>query len=202
MRRVTRICGLLACLISLATITQVAPRGAMPRRRVPPRPLPSASSRSSFPPAALASRPARVCLSQMLISPTPARITTARPDLPIADLQAGSVSGCDGGAWSPDGTRVAVARNMYLHMLQLSALAELPGQQPVAVMNSSGEPISVGSPVWSPDGQWIAFHDGDGLALVRPDGTGYRQLVSLSTNWYPIREPEFSPDGRSRGLSW
>ncbi len=128
----------------------------------------------------------------------PIRLTTARPDLPAADSSPGVASGCDIGAWSPDGTRAALSRNMYLYMLDLQALIESPTQEPVRVetgaKNLLGGPLSVATPAWSPDGEWLVFHDGDFLSIMRPDGTGYRTLARM-VDYYPIREPEWSPDG-------
>jgi len=53
---------------------------------------------------------------------------------------------------------------------------------------------------WSPDGKWLATHRdfhaaaGAHLYVMRPDGTGQRQLTGpgYHYNWYP----RFSPDGR------
>jgi len=53
---------------------------------------------------------------------------------------------------------------------------------------------------WSPDGKWLATHwdthsaAGAHLHVMRPDGTGQRQLTGpgYHYNWYP----RFSPDGR------
>jgi dipeptidyl aminopeptidase/acylaminoacyl peptidase len=51
-------------------------------------------------------------------------------------------------------------------------------------------------PRWSPDSQWIAFlsqrTNHNQVWLIRPDGTGLRQLTDLGTN---IEEFSWSPDG-------
>jgi dipeptidyl aminopeptidase/acylaminoacyl peptidase len=51
-------------------------------------------------------------------------------------------------------------------------------------------------PRWSPDSQWIAFlsqrTDYNQVWLIRPDGTGLRQLTDVGTN---IEEFSWSPDG-------
>ncbi len=70
-----------------------------------------------------------------------------------------------------------------------------------------GEPVRVGGtdgdgmPVWSPDGQWLAFstktEGGLGIRVVRADGTEGRTLPS-SSDWN--HEPRWSPD--SRRLAW
>ena len=45
---------------------------------------------------------------------------------------------------------------------------------------------------FSPDGQTIAYGDGNDLDLINSDGTGKRKLVSLPD---PVLDPAFSPDG-------
>jgi Tol biopolymer transport system component len=49
-----------------------------------------------------------------------------------------------------------------------------------------------GYPDVSPDGEWVAFH-GDGICVVKSDGTGVRQLTS---HVHKDRYPRWSPDGR------
>lgn len=76
-------------------------------------------------------------------------------------------------SWSPDGEALVVADGLGLGL----GLAE-QGQPPVEPLDT---PVA-SSPEWSPDGEWIAFTDGENLAdvgVVRPDGTGLRQLTTV-----------------------
>ena len=52
--------------------------------------------------------------------------------------------------------------------------------------------VSGASPAWSPTGRLIAFTGGDGIYVVRPDGSGMRRLVADRL----AHHPEWSPDGR------
>jgi TolB protein len=76
-------------------------------------------------------------------------------------------------SWSPDGDLLLVSAGLGLGL----GLAE-GGQPPVEPL---GTPVGF-SPDWSPDGKWIAFTDGENEAdlwIVRPDGTGLRQLTTV-----------------------
>jgi TolB protein len=88
--------------------------------------------------------------------------------------------------WSPDGSRIAFASNRlgptYVHVMGAD------GSNPHAV----GPPYST-TPDWSPDGSLIAIAAPSGLAVMRPDGTGFRSLTHhLDNDLYP----SWSPDGR------
>ena len=97
-------------------------------------------------------------------------------------------------AWSPDGTKLAVAMSP-------------PGDGPLAiwVMNADGSsPIKVGEatnvyqPSWSPDGTRIAYaadsSDGSAIHVVNADGTEHRVVGELirGEHYYSA---SFSPDG-------
>jgi Tol biopolymer transport system component len=89
-------------------------------------------------------------------------------------------------SWSPDGSRIAFASNRlgptYVHIMGAD------GSNSHAV----GPPNST-TPDWSPDGSLIAFAAPSGLAVMRPDGTGVRNLTHhLDNDLYP----SWSPDGR------
>ena len=42
-------------------------------------------------------------------------------------------------------------------------------------------------PAWSPDGDFIAFEETAGIALVKPDGSDYRQLP-LEPQQFPLEK--------------
>jgi Tol biopolymer transport system component len=76
-------------------------------------------------------------------------------------------------SWSPDGESLVLADELGLGL----GLAER-GQPPVEPLDT---PVAL-SPEWSPNGEWIAFADGENQAdvwVVRPDGTGLRQLTTV-----------------------
>ena len=81
-------------------------------------------------------------------------------------------------SWSPDGKTLVVAVGVSNHS-QADwgvGLAE-EGKPPVEPL---GTPVAF-LPEWSPDGEWIAFTDGEGgadLWIVRRDGTDLRQLTN------------------------
>jgi Tol biopolymer transport system component len=76
-------------------------------------------------------------------------------------------------SWSPDGEALVLAAGLGLGL----GLAE-EGRPPVEPLDT---PVAF-SPEWSPDGEWIAFTDGENEAdvwVVRSDGTELRQLTSV-----------------------
>jgi TolB protein len=106
-------------------------------------------------------------------------------------------------AWSPDGLRLAFVSNCLKPSCD-SAVSDL------WVMNADGSgahrlTAGVGidddaySPVWSPDGEWIAFdmerNSIRDVYRIRPDGTNLERLTS-GTRFTSYLAPSYSPDGR------
>lgn len=89
---------------------------------------------------------------------------------------------------SPDGKRLAFSALAHLYV------QDLPDGQPRRL--TSGE-IGEYQPVWSPDGQWIAYvtwtDDGGYLWKVRTDGKQPPIKLTRGAGYY--REPAWSPDG-------
>jgi Tol biopolymer transport system component len=79
-------------------------------------------------------------------------------------------NGTPHGHFSPDGARFlfdgfgAPGESLGLHVFDGSSVTKIPGTE-------GGRPGR-----WSPNGKWIAFKRGDSIWLIRPDGTGLRQL--------------------------
>jgi Tol biopolymer transport system component len=109
-------------------------------------------------------------------------------------------------SWSPKGDEFVLAEKPGLVIV--SARSESPTfSYPTTVLYDSKHvgPLSwVGAPAWSPDGSMIAFAEGAGanfgshtnparIAVIHPDGTGFRYLTSDKEN---AGYPSWSPDSR------
>ncbi|HET6770355.1 MAG TPA: hypothetical protein VFH75_01780 [Actinomycetota bacterium] len=103
-------------------------------------------------------------------------------------------------AWSPDGTRIAFTSIRddcrYSKAKDCETIDDLGEYHTLYVMNSDGSDLSRISkvfgqfPVWSPDGEYIAFTPApDGIYVMRPDGS---DLTLIPTEGLPA-EPEM-PD--------
>jgi dipeptidyl aminopeptidase/acylaminoacyl peptidase len=117
-------------------------------------------------------------------------------------------------SWSPDGRRI-VAMGERCEPLGFNCGEDfVTGLWVIDVATGAAREIlyldgeSVGTPAWSPDGRWIAFTrqapttglgalppGSSQLWLVRPDGSGLRQLTHL-TEADVVGPPAWSPNGR------
>jgi len=106
---------------------------------------------------------------------------------------------------SPDGQWMLFTSHKVLHSKypnpELNLMvARIDGSE-MRQLTDAG--VGIGKPSWSPDGSLILFHwphdrernEGGGLFVIRPDGTGLRQVVSGLTSYGA--EANWSPDGNT-----
>jgi dipeptidyl aminopeptidase/acylaminoacyl peptidase len=101
--------------------------------------------------------------------------------------------------WSPDGDRILLSLGTYNdardHWDYVTFEFPLDGSE----KRQLKLPITEGVMDWLPDGKTLLVNTtrwprlGWQVALVRPDGTGFRPLTIRGNNWWP----RISPDGRS-----
>jgi Tol biopolymer transport system component len=104
-------------------------------------------------------------------------------------------------AWSPDGRRIAFARDFDPVLGQVDYdifRMRVNGAGERNLTNSPG--VQDYDPDWSPDGRRLAFtseRDGDAeIYTMRPNGTGVRQLTFNDGPTQFDGDPNWSPDGR------
>ena len=96
-------------------------------------------------------------------------------------------------SWSPAGTRIVFSSNRS-GTTRLWTMND-DGTDPVEVVPAAETGIQM-TPAWSPDGEMIAFRTGSpgapAIAIVRPDGAGYRAFPLAGQ----VGPPLWAPDGR------
>lgn len=111
--------------------------------------------------------------------------------------------------WSPDGTRILFRRASYDNELRCGGETCIDDAPALLVMNGDGSGLRrvtddrtliVLGARWSPDGSQIVFiadtwadggRDGNGIYVVRSDGTDLRRIVPRQ-----MGTPQWSPDGQ------
>jgi Tol biopolymer transport system component len=95
---------------------------------------------------------------------------------------------------SPDGKRVVFTRNNQSEIATVSSSGSIPS----TVISATSTQKNLKNPVYSPDGQRLAFSFEEGvtssIGVVNVDGTNFRRvLVGTALSWH---SPSFSSDGK------
>jgi Tol biopolymer transport system component len=105
-------------------------------------------------------------------------------------------------AFSPDGARLAVTRTDTRTQNQDIWTVDLSSG---ALTQFTSDPTPEASPIWSPDGESIAFvslRGGRAVLYRKPsDGTGRETPIYRHSGFGSISNPEWSNDGRSLSFS-
>ena len=122
---------------------------------------------------------------------------TLTADVFVADADGGHLRNLTKGSahfswapdWSPDGSRIVyVASNPDVERL-LTIRPDGSGREPVP--GTAVDPNDqLRSPQWFPDGSIIGYTLTGGIHVIRPDGSGGRQLLANAAGF------DWSPDGR------
>jgi TolB protein len=94
----------------------------------------------------------------------------------------GYFTGWDAPTWSADSKRIAFVSAVHG---ENPGPYSSPATTTITVANTDGseridlttQAAAWARPLWSPDGEWIAYRRADGLGLIRPDGSDSRLIV-------------------------